>query len=273
MESEVDDLGLDVTSPVSISITRPSASEDEEEQETDERIQSHSDTMDLEDSVMEEDHDSGKRQSDELEKKNEENDSVTDASQNGVTLDDSDGKSQSGKAPTLEMVGDRVLIERDGKFELVDASEIKAEYFEMLGLEKGQEEVDSSVRKSENNSEISDDKSFSDETNTVQRPKTSGFDRTSPTSSKKKSPVSSRSHSAKPLRRNEEFSYIKSRYAMTEQQLQIKKKREEAIARRKKEEEERALEEHKRKREDAERAFEVGCKLNAKTFSRKIKNL
>ena len=72
MESEVDDLGLDVTSPVSISITRPSASEDEEDQETGEGIGSPSETMDLEDSVLKEDDNSEKGQRDESEKKKEE---------------------------------------------------------------------------------------------------------------------------------------------------------------------------------------------------------
>lgn len=260
MENEVVELG-DPLSPVKISVTRPSVSDDDDGQETNEDNDPRSETIDGVESDKTGDGDVEKGQLDEMEKKSDENYSVADALQNGVKLDESDGKSQSGKGPTLEMVGDRVLIERDGKFELVDASEIKAEYFEMLGLEKGKLDNDSSERKSEY-SETSEDKSLTSlrEDTSVLRPKTSGMGRTSPTSFRKKSPT--RSYSAKPPRRNEEYSYIKSRYAMTEQQLEIKRKREEAIARRKKEEEERAMEEHRRKREDAERAFEVGFVLN-----------
>lgn len=34
----------------------------------------------------------------------------------------------------MEMIGDCVLIECDGKFEFVDVSEIKVEYYDMLGI-------------------------------------------------------------------------------------------------------------------------------------------
>lgn len=34
----------------------------------------------------------------------------------------------------MEMIGDCVFIECDGKFEFVDVSEIKVEYFDMLGI-------------------------------------------------------------------------------------------------------------------------------------------
>lgn len=67
---------------------------------------------------------------------------------NGVTISDRDKVS---KSPTLEMVGDRVLIERDGKSELVDASEIKAEYVKMLGLDKGNEHCHSVLNGTHNN--------------------------------------------------------------------------------------------------------------------------
>ncbi len=58
-------------------------------------------------------------------------------------------------------------------------------------------------------------------------------------------------------RERDEYAHIKSRYAMTEQQLEMKKRREEAIAKRKREEEERKQEEARQKQEDAERAFQV----------------
>lgn len=34
----------------------------------------------------------------------------------------------------MEMIGDWVFIECDGKFEFVDVSEIKVEYYELLGI-------------------------------------------------------------------------------------------------------------------------------------------
>lgn len=211
-----------------------------------------------------------------------EDETLSQALQNGVTLsanseevnreESSKTSSEQGsksrcKSPAIEMVGDRVLIERDGKFELVDASEIKAEYFEMLGLSPEQKE--SSVNDVGKASDLSEDKpsaalpkkqEISGEKHSTNRarPKTTGLERISarnPTSPRRKSP--NRTQSAKPLRRSDEYSYIKSRYAMTEQQLEMKRKREEAIARRRKEEEARELEEQRRKRDDAESAFQA----------------
>lgn len=145
-----------------------------------------------------------------------------------------------------EIVGDRVLVERDGKFELVDANEIKAEYFEMLGI------------KSEGNVEGSEGKDKIDISSTEEpikaRPKTTpGRGNRSTVHQRSKRAQSSWGERYK----NSEYSKIRSPYGLSEKQLEIKRKREEAIARRKKEEEERSREEEKRKREDAERAFQV----------------
>ena len=266
---EIENLS-DLRSGVRISVTRASISEEEDDlsdQERNERVQLRSDTtesMDLEsdfDKTAENADENGQleeREKTSTTQSENQDGALVDALQNGAKISDD----KVAKSPTVEMVGDRVLIERDGKFELVDASEIKAEYFEMLGLDKGLE-GESSGKDSEKDSEILDDikpPTFSNEQEsskrsgtTKERPKTSALERT--TSPKKKSP--NRSQSAKTTRRSDEYSYIKSRYAMTEQQLEIKKKREEAINRRRKEEEARELEEQRRKREDAESAFQV----------------
>ena len=72
-----------------------------------------------------------------------------------------------------------------------------------------------------------------------------------------------RSQSAKALRRrSDEYAHIRSDYAMTEQQLEIRRKCKEAKLRRQKEEQEREREEQQRKREDADRAFNVSILFN-----------
>ena len=152
-----------------------------------------------------------------------------------------------------EIVGDRVLVEKDGKFELVDANEIKAEYFEMLGI-KPEGSVEGS--QSSQNGDIKE-KSDSSEPIVRQRPKTTpafgsrGKDGKNTIQAPGKRVQSSWGY------RNSEYSKIKSPYGLTERQLEIKRKREEAIVRRKKEEADRQKEEEKRKREDAEQAFQV----------------
>ena len=159
------------------------------------------------------------------------------------------------KSPqNYEIVGDRVLVEKDGKFELVDANEIKAEYFEMLGIK-----VDESAKGNEN-SQNNDVKTENPPEPIVrERPKTTpafgsrGANGNRATHVPKKRVQSSWGH------RNSEYSKIKSPYGLSEKQLEIKRKREEAIARRKKEEADRQQEEENRKREDAEQAFQVSC--------------
>lgn len=215
-------------------------------------------------------------------------DEVTKAFENGVTISDAaDERSESAgkvgdeqndslqsnnkedssessptKSPAMEMIGDRVLIERDGKFELVDVSEIKAEYYDMLGIapenngenatseETGSETSESSVK------EIAEDKPEK-----RPRPKTTSVHELHRRNEKKRTAKGvdrTRSQSAKALRqRSDEYAHIKSDYAMTEQQLEIRRKCKEAKLRRQKEEQEREREEQQRKREDADRAFQV----------------
>lgn len=165
------------------------------------------------------------------------------------------------KSPAMEMIGDRVLIERDGKFELVDVSEIKAEYYDMLGITPENNDNDNegtNSETSENNAkEIEEEKP-----ETRPRPKTTSLHELQRRNAEKKKTARgidrTRSQSAKAVRqRNDEFAHIKSEYAMTAQQLEIRRKCKEAKLRRQKEEQEREREEEQRKREDADRAFQV----------------
>lgn len=182
-------------------------------------------------------------------------------SQHGKNNEDSPGKS-----PAMEMIGDRVLIERDGKFELVDVSEIKAEYFDMLGIspEKTSHDTESEGTASETTENNARDIEES-KPEPKPRPKTTSVHELHRQNEKKRTAREinrTRSQSAKAVqRRNDEYSYIRSEYAMTEQQLEIRRKCKEAKLRRQKEEQEREREEKERKREDAERAFQVCVKL------------
>lgn len=151
-----------------------------------------------------------------------------------------------------EIVGDRVLVEKDGKFELVDANEIKAEYFEMLGIKAEENGGDLSKEKADS-SPKEQEEALS--TKPQQRPNTTpaGGNRKKTTQQR-----STRAQSSWGERcRNNEYSNIRSPYGLSEKQLEMKKRREEAIARRRKEEEERNHEEERRKREEAESAFQV----------------
>ena len=153
------------------------------------------------------------------------------------------------QAQNYEIVGDRVLVEKDGKFELVDANEIKAEYFEMLGIKPEESGGDVKTTK--------EPTATSSEVKVRERPKTTPargnrYGEAPPPQRFKRVQSSWGGR-----RRNDEFGNIRSAYGLTDKQLEIKRKREEAIARRKKEEEEMAREEERRKREDAERAFQV----------------
>ena len=176
-----------------------------------------------------------------------------------------DSQESPEKSPAMEMIGDRVLIERDGKFELVDVSEIKAEYYDMLGIspdmaknkdaEKAESEGAASETSENNTKDIAEEKP-----ETRPRPKTTSVQELHRRNEKITTRDSgrTRSQSAKALqRRNDEYSHIRSQYAMTEQQLEIRRKCREAKLRREKEEQEREREEQQRKREDADRAFQV----------------
>ncbi len=154
-----------------------------------------------------------------------------------------------------EIVGDRVLVEKDGKFELVDANEIKAEYFEMLGI-KPEGSVEGS--ESSQNSDVKE-KSQSPEPVVRQRPKTTPAFGSRGKDGKNTTPVARKRVQSSWGYRNSEYANMKSPYGLSEKQLEIKRKREEAVARRKKEEADRQREEENRKREDAERAFQVSC--------------
>ena len=169
-----------------------------------------------------------------------------------------------GLAGPVEIVGDRILIERDGKFELVDASEVKAQYFDMIGLgsltnglekrSEAEEKPATDVYEIDNKNDRLKLKSTETSKN---RPKTSPTRLPPVRPIKAKPQPSTRATSAFIRKPNPDYDHIRSRYAMTEQQLEMKRKREEAIARRKKEEEERETEEQERRRLDAERAFQV----------------
>lgn len=221
-----------------------------------------------------------------------EDDEVTKAFENGVTISDaasersesagkvsdeqneslqSNNKEDSSessptKSPAMEMIGDRVLIERDGKFELVDVSEIRAEYYDMLGIapESDGENAASEGTGSET-SENSAKEIAEDKPEKRPRPKTTSVHELHRRNDKKRTAKGvdrTRSQSAKAIRqRNDEYAHIKSDYAMTEQQLEIRRKCKEAKLRRQKEEQEREREEQQRKREDADRAFQVSILL------------
>lgn len=236
----------------------------------------------------------GRRSSDDVVKdsRTTEDEEVSKAFENGVTIEDeadvdarerreSAGKvndepdeslqsnnkkdssvSPPAKSPAMEMIGDRVLIERDGKFELVDVSEIKAEYYDMLGIApennggKNESEGQGSKTTENNHKEIEEEKPES-----RPRPKTTSVHELHRRNEKKRITRGvdrTRSQSAKAVRqRSDEYAHIKSEYAMTEQQLEIRRKCKEAKLRRQKEEQEREREEQERKREDADRAFQV----------------
>ena len=319
MENEFDEVDANPHNPnrVRISITRASFSEEEGEQEEtgNSRPRADSDSSIDEkemDKLMQEDdnneneqlqngegggsHEQNDSASNDIVVKDErtaEDEEVSKAFENGVTLnDDGDSASErpesvektndeSGelqskdgedsqespeKSPAMEMIGDRVLIERDGKFELVDVSEIKAEYYDMLGIspdtqnndaENTTESEGTASETTENNAkDIEDEKPEQ-----RRRPKTTSVHELQRRNEKKKTARvadRTRSQSAKAARqRNDEYSHIRSEYAMTEQQLEIRRKCKEAKLRRQKEEQEREREEQQRKREDADRAFQV----------------
>ena len=181
----------------------------------------------------------------------------------GVSLNDEKSSSEAeepGDKPlqNYEIVGDRVLVEKDGKFELVDANEIKAEYFEMLGI-KPEGSVESN--ESSKTSEVEGKSENTEVLKVRERPKTTPSIGSRGKDSKiNNQPPRKRVQSSWGYRSNE-YSNIKSPYGLSERQLEIKRKREEAVARRKKEEADRQREEEKRKREDAEQAFQVICDL------------
>ena len=174
----------------------------------------------------------------------------------GVSLNEEkspDEPNETGEktSPNYEIVGDRVLVEKDGRFELVDANEIKAEYFEMLGIKpEGNASSQTTGVKQETENP---------EPKVRERPKTTPAFGSRGKDGKNASEVSKKRAQSSWGYRNSEYSKIKSPYGLSEKQLEIKRKRDEAIARRKKEESDRQREEEKRKREDAEQAFQVSC--------------
>lgn len=261
-------------SGVEIEITSPSAanSEDEEEEEfipraamedsngidnsSDQKFENE--TNSLENGVNS--HEIDTKEDEELSKDLDEGITLTDDESRGSKSEEN-GKetdAQNDEKPAnLEMVGDRVLIERDGKFELVDVSEIKAEYFEMLGItapETSAKDSESTDQSSETPSEEKTSAQSHEEKPRFQRAKTTSTESRRRNARNNERRTTSANYSRQ---QGEDYSYIKSMYRMTDEQLQIKQRREEAIAKRKKEEKERENEEMRRKREDAESAFQV----------------
>lgn len=201
---------------------------------------------DLSSESEDDDEDKLKSSNSSVEKENIEENATKDLE--NMKLDDS---VDQPKVP-YEVVGDRILIERDGKFELIDASDVKAEYFQMMGVTpeatpKGKPDADKKIAENGDKNELDAKEKKSP------RPKTSPI-KTSP----KRTSQDNRATSANVRRKyNDEYAHIKSRYAMTEHQLEMKRRREELVAKRKREEEEREREEMERKRSEAESAFQV----------------
>lgn len=262
------------TSEVDILITAPSdneefrsdsSDEDEEEDEIYDDDGEHSGTLSdnsesyesFEKSEKSEDRNDESGGTRDEKKLREEFENSMNLSEEKPPREEKDTNSSNGEQ-NYEIVGDRVLVEKDGKFELVDASEIKAEYFQMIGVKN---EDDAKVDQNEDKTDSSTDKSES----LKERPKTTPA-RASRSKEANQRPKRVQSSWGERYK-NTEYSNIRSQYGLSEKQLEIKRKREEAIAKRKKEEEERAREEEKRKREDAERAFQV-CSVQSRAAVR-----
>lgn len=115
-----------------------------------------------------------------------------------------------------------MLIEKDGKFELVDPDEVKAEYYDMLGLP------------------VSDEKQPSKKGGSVGK-------------NTKKSP----NRPSRVSTSNAAYLHVQSEYGMSEQQKEMKKKRISIVHMRKQEEKERLRQEEEEKRIVAEKSFRV----------------
>lgn len=257
------------TNDVDITITAPSDNEREisdssDEQDDDEdKYDDDNDFATSSDNSLDNSKESTKNNDNEADKNGEsvqaeDEKELCDGFEDGVNLseekpsrEEKEGESGENNEQEYEIVGDRVLVEKDGKFELVDANEIKAEYFEMLGIKAEGNEGDLSKEKTESPHKEEETSSLKSQ----QRPSTTPAGGNRKTTARQRSTRAQSSWGER--HRNNEYSNIRSPYGLSEKQLEIKKRREEAIARRRKEEEERMQEEEKRKREEAERAFQV----------------
>lgn len=285
-----DDVNPKNPSTVRIAITQASFSEDDDEEKP--RVRSDSDSSIDEKEMEKLMQENGSNENEQLQNgrvgssrehgdmRTAEDDEVSKAFENGVSLRESSENrvsvdesvesidSHNGingdSLPAMEVIGDRVLIERDGKFELVDVSEIKAEYYDMLGLSAETNGHSENTTSEETPSELLEDNveyRKDEKPETKPRPKTTSlhdFHRRKEQKRTNRDLNRTRTQSAKALRKqNDEYSYVKSVYAMTEQQLEIRRKCREAKLRRQKEGQEREREEQQRKREDADRAFQA----------------
>lgn len=294
-----DDVNPQNPSRVRIAITQASFSEEDDEEEKP-RVRSDSDSSIDEKEMEKLMQENGSNENEQLQNghvelsrehgdmRTAEDDEVSKAFENGVSLressesrvsvDDSgesndshngiNGDSLPVKSPVMEVIGDRVLIERDGKFELVDVAEIKAEYYDMLGLStETNGHSENTVSEEKPNELLEDNVEYrkDEKPETKPRPKTTSlhdFHRRKEQKRTNRDVNRARTQSAKAVRKqNDEYSYIKSVYAMTEQQLEIRRKCREAKLRRQKEGQEREREEQQRKREEADRAFQVRLNL------------
>ena len=118
---------------------------------------------------------------------------------------------------------DSVLIEKDGKFELVSPNDLKADYYDLLGL------PEEKPRRKPSSAKVA---SKSKKVEVPNRPSHSSLS-TSP------------------------YAHIQSSYAMSEQQKEMKKRRAALIKLRKEEEKERKKEEEEQKKKAAEKCFQV----------------
>lgn len=241
--------GLDVKSnDVDITITAPSDGERENSASSSE----NEEASDVNENSFDTPTDNSMKLNDDG---NDDSEELCERFDSGVSLNDEKFSPENRKkiqreGKSFDTVSDRVLIEKDGKFELVDANEIKAEYFEMLGIKPAGQRGNN-----ESNRNLDHRDSSNDVRSVKNRPKTT------PSRGKRNKEIESKNASGRIQSsggyRNPEYSNIKSPYALSEKQLEIKRKREEAIARRKKEEADRQQEEERKKRENAEKAFQV----------------
>ena len=118
---------------------------------------------------------------------------------------------------------DSVLIEKDGKFELVSPNDLKADYYDLLGLQE-------------------------------EKPRQKPSSAKVASKSIKAEVPNRQSHSSLST---SPYAHIQSSYAMSEQQKEMKKRRAALIRLRKEEEKERRREEEEQKKITAEKCFQV----------------
>ncbi|CAH1228905.1 CCDC181 [Branchiostoma lanceolatum] len=164
--------------------------------------------------------------------------------------------------------GERVLVERDGKFELVPVSELQGE-------EEMMQQSAAPVAASTEDNETTEDNDNTDETDndssSTKRSQGTGVetnellprppDKPRPSTaagvSRRPAKVSTPQRAQSASYAREEYARKSSPYGLSDTQKKLMKERQKAIAERKRLEEERMKEEEQRRREDAEGAFQA----------------